>query len=148
VDIADLNPTVGLFPKPGKEDAVYRALVGAHPRLQVYQRDSTPERWHYREHPRIPPVIGVVDEGWQILLRRTVEGMRAGRIPPAGGQHGYDQGIMSMRGIFVAAGPSFKAGVTVPAFENVHVYGVLARVLGVTPSANDGDPMVARSLLR
>jgi predicted AlkP superfamily pyrophosphatase or phosphodiesterase len=148
VDIADLNPTVGLFPKPGKEDAVYRALVGAHPRLQVYQRESTPERWHYRKHPRIPPVIGVVDEGWQILPRRTLEDMRAGRTPPAGGQHGYDPGIMSMRGIFVAAGPSFKAGVTVPAFENVNVYDALARVLGVTPSANDGDPTVARSLLR
>jgi hypothetical protein len=38
--------------------------------------------------------------------------------------------------------------VTVPAFENVNVYDALARVLGVTPSANDGDPTVARSLLR
>jgi predicted AlkP superfamily pyrophosphatase or phosphodiesterase len=148
VDIADLNPTVGLFPKPGREEDVYRALVGAHPRLQVYRRDATPERWHYRGHPRIPPVIGVVDEGWQVLSRRTVEGIRAGRIAAAAGQHGYDPAVMSMRGIFVAAGPAFRQGVTVPAFENVHLYTALARVLGVPPATNDGDPTVAGSLLQ
>lgn len=53
-----------------------------------------------------------------------------------------------MRGLFVAAGPAFKSGVTVPAFENVHVYNALARALGVTPARNDGDPTVAEALLR
>ena len=53
-----------------------------------------------------------------------------------------------MRGIFVAAGPAFKSGVTVPAFENVHIYNALSAVLGVSPAANDGDPKVAQSLLR
>jgi len=53
-----------------------------------------------------------------------------------------------MRAIFVAAGPAFKRGVSVPPFENVNVYNVLTSVLGVTPAPNDGDPSVARSLLR
>jgi hypothetical protein len=53
-----------------------------------------------------------------------------------------------MRGIFVATGPAFRQGATVPAFENIHIYNVLSRVLGVTPAANDGDPSVAESLLR
>jgi hypothetical protein len=53
-----------------------------------------------------------------------------------------------MRGIFVAAGPAFKQGVTVPPFENVHVYTMLAQALGVTPTANDGSPEVAASVLR
>jgi hypothetical protein len=53
-----------------------------------------------------------------------------------------------MRGIFVATGPAFKTGVAVPPFENVHIYDALAEVLGVTPAPNDGDPRVARSLLR
>ena len=54
---------------------------------------------------------------------------------------------MSMRGIFVAAGPAFKVGVTVPAFENVHIYNVLAEVLGFPAAPNDGDPAIGRSLL-
>jgi predicted AlkP superfamily pyrophosphatase or phosphodiesterase len=100
--ISDINPTVGLFPRPGREDAVYQALVTAHPRLRVYRRGETPEAWHYRDHPRIPPIIGVVDEGWQILRRATRDAIREGRASPAGGQHGYDPSFMSMRGIFVA----------------------------------------------
>jgi hypothetical protein len=55
---------------------------------------------------------------------------------------------MSMRAIFVAAGPAFKRGVTVDPFENVSLYNVLAKILGVTPPANDGDPSVAGRLLR
>jgi hypothetical protein len=50
--------------------------------------------------------------------------------------------------MFVAAGPAFRNGVTVPPFENVHIYNVLAQVLRVTPSPNDGGAEVARQLLR
>lgn len=148
VEISDINPTVGIFPKPGKKDAVYRALANAHPRLKIYRREDTPEHWHYRDHPRVPPIVGVVDEGWQLLRRTTLADVLAGRIRAAGGAHGYDPMLMSMRAVFVAAGPAFKEGVTVPAFENVHIYSVLASVLGVTPVDNDGDPLVARSLLK
>jgi hypothetical protein len=55
---------------------------------------------------------------------------------------------MSMRAMFVAAGPAFKTGVTVPPFRNVDIYNVLAQVLGVKPALNDGDAEVARQLLR
>jgi predicted AlkP superfamily pyrophosphatase or phosphodiesterase len=147
-EVVDINPTLGIFPREGTEDAVYRALLNAHPRLSVYRRADTPERWHYRDHPRIPPIVGVVDEGWQILRRGTVDGIRAGRIRPAGGQHGYDPQSMSMRGVFVAAGPAFREGVSVPALENVHLYNAMAQVLGVAPAPNDGDPRVARTLLK
>jgi predicted AlkP superfamily pyrophosphatase or phosphodiesterase len=146
--VSDLNPTVGVFPKPGKENAVYEALIDAHPRLRLYRRTETPAAWHYRDHPRIPPIIGVMDEGWQILRRATLDAIREGRARPSGGQHGYDPALTSMRGVFAAAGPAFKQGVTVPPFENVHLYNTFARVLGVTPAPNDGGADVAASLLR
>jgi predicted AlkP superfamily pyrophosphatase or phosphodiesterase len=147
LDIIDLNPTVGIFPPAGREDAVYRSLAGAHPRLRVYRKAETPPEWHYRDHPRIPPIVGVVDEGWQILRRATLTAQQSTRKTT--GVHGYDpSNAISMRGIFVATGPAFKTGVAVPPFENVHIYDALAEVLGVTPAPNDGDPRVARSLLR
>jgi predicted AlkP superfamily pyrophosphatase or phosphodiesterase len=149
VEIIDINPTLGLFPKAGREDAVYKALVGAHPRLKIYRKSETPEHWHYRDHPRIPPIVGVVDEGWQVLPRATLaQRIRRGQTGPRG-EHGYDpRDAVSMRGLFVASGPSFKSGVALPAFENVHVYDALAQVLGVRPARNDGDPAVARSMLK
>ena len=148
MDIIDLNPTLGLFPPPGREETAYRALAGAHQKLKVYRRTETPEHWHYRDHPRIPPIVGVVDEGWQIMRRSTLAGQLTRNRGPVG-VHGYDpQNAMTMRGIFVAAGPAFKSGVTAAPFENVHIYNVLSEVLGVKPAANDGDPRLVQTLMR
>jgi len=148
-EIIDINPTLGLFPRTGREDAVYKALVNAHPRLKIYRKAETPEHWHYRDHPRIPPIVGVVEEGWQVLPRATLsQRISRGQTGPRG-EHGYDpRDAISMRGIFVASGPSFKSGVVLPAFENIHIYDALAEVLGVTPARNDGDPAVAHSMMK
>jgi predicted AlkP superfamily pyrophosphatase or phosphodiesterase len=148
VVVSDINPTLGIFPRPGKEEAVYRALARAHPRLSVYRRQQTPARWHYRDHARIPPIVGVADDGWQIMRRSSLADILAHVVRGSGGQHGYDPRNRSMHGLFVAAGPAFKQGTTVRAFENVHIYNALAGILGVTPAGNDGDPGVARRLLR
>jgi predicted AlkP superfamily pyrophosphatase or phosphodiesterase len=148
VVIADINPTLAVFPKAGKENEVYRRLVNAHPHLKMFKREETPARWHYRDHPRVPPIFGVADEGWQVLRRETVNSIGAGKIRGARGTHGYDPQLMSMRAIFIAAGPAFKRGATVAPFENVSIYNVLANILHVTPAPNDGDPSIARALLR
>jgi hypothetical protein len=52
-----------------------------------------------------------------------------------------------MHGLFVAAGPAFRRGATVPPLENVHLYNAFAAALKVPPARNDGDPAVARTLL-
>jgi hypothetical protein len=52
-----------------------------------------------------------------------------------------------MHGIFIAGGPSFRRGVTLPATENVHVYALLCALLGVTPAQNDGDDRLVRAAL-
>jgi len=147
VNVVDINPGLGLFPAPGKTDAVYRALARASPHLRVYKRAETPASWHYRDHQRIPPIVGVVDEGWQIIRGTLVERAALALKAPRG-VHGYDPSVPSMRGILIAAGPAFKRGVTVPPIENVHLYEVFNAVLGLTPAKNDGDPAVARTLLQ
>ena len=147
VEIVDINPNLGVFPKAGREEAVYQALVKASPALRIYRRAQTPTAWHYRDHERIPPLVGVVDEGWA-LVRGTLTDRVVDAVVPARGAHGYDPSIDSMRGIFVAAGPAFRSGVTMPAFENVHIYNALAAALRITPANNDGDPMIAKRMLR
>ena len=148
VEVIDIGPMLGLHAKAGREGAVYTALADAHPRLTVYRRAETPERWHYRDHPRIPPIVGVADEGWLVLHRSNVAERVARRLVGPRGEHGYDPEATSMHGLFAAAGPAFKRGATVPAFENVHVYQALTAALGLTPAPNDGNPAVAARLLR
>ena len=48
--------------------------------------------------------------------------------------------LPSMHAIFIANGPSFLRGVVLPAFDNVDVYPLLAKLSGVTPAPNDGNP--------
>jgi predicted AlkP superfamily pyrophosphatase or phosphodiesterase len=127
---------------------VYQALAHANPHLKAYRREEIPERWHLRDHPHVPPILAVSDEGWQVVRRATFDSIKSGRITGARGQHGYDPQLMSMRAFFLAAGPAFKRGATVPAFENVSIYNVLAKILGVVPAPNDGDPSVSTQLLR
>jgi predicted AlkP superfamily pyrophosphatase or phosphodiesterase len=146
-EIVDLNPTLGVWPRPGREDALYRTLVTAHPRLSVYRRADTPEHWHYRSHERIPPIVAVADEGWSVMRRASVVDAFARSIRRVGGNHGYDPQVKSMHGLFVAVGPAFRANLVVPAFENVHVYPLMCRVLGVEPAPNDGDPDFGRVIL-
>jgi hypothetical protein len=53
-----------------------------------------------------------------------------------------------MHGLFVANGPAFRRGAVVRPLDSVDVYNVLARVVGVRPAPNDGDPGVIARLLR
>lgn len=146
VEVVDLSPTIGLNPKAGKEDAVYAGLQRA-PHVRVYRKRDSPERWHFRNHARIPAIVGVVDEGWQLLRRSAVEAIDAGKRLRVTGEHGHDPQDPSMRALFVGAGPAFREGVVVPPFENVSLYNVFARILGVTPAPNDGDRAVVDRLL-
>jgi hypothetical protein len=44
-----------------------------------------------------------------------------------------------MEAIFLAAGPAFRRGAVTPVFDNVDVYPLLARLLGVKARPHDGD---------
>jgi hypothetical protein len=53
-----------------------------------------------------------------------------------------------MGALFIAAGPAFQRGVTLPSAENVDVYNLLCAVLGVKPAPNDGSDALAGGALR
>jgi len=146
VDVLSWTPNFEVVPRPGFEKATYEAMLSGHPALRVFRREEMPEVLHYSDHPRIAPIIGMADEGWTVVTRDPMAAILAAG-PLARGGHGYDPRLPSMHGIFVAAGPRLQQGMTVPAFENVHVYELLCRLLGISPAANDGDPAVTAPLL-
>jgi hypothetical protein len=89
-------------------------------------------------------VVALADEGWRIVRRNELED-RLRREP--GGGHGFDNRLESMRGVFFARGPSFRAGVRTPAFENVHVHALLVAALGLESPPTDADLTVVEPLL-
>ena len=133
VDLVDLGPVVSLSPRaPG--DDVHRRLSRAHPHLKVYRNSELPERYHYRENRRIPQIVGIADEGWVVTTHRYVASR--GAAGPLG-VHGYPPDVPSMRAIFLARGPAFGRGVVAP-FQNIHLYPLLAYILGLRPAPSDG----------
>lgn len=133
IDIQDDGPVVLVAPRAGHE-AEAMALVGRHDHSECWRRESLPAAWHYGTHPRIPAIVCQADEGWLLKLR--------GEAPfaqPVKGEHGYAPESPSMRATFVAEGPDFRHGVELPPFDNVDVYPLLARLLGIEPRPNDGD---------
>lgn len=140
------NPLLGLWPRPGMEDSVYRSLRGRHPHLAVWRKAEVPERFHYRDHRRIAPVLALADPGWSLVLRRADVAQHPDRF--RGGAHGYDDTVSVMRAIFLGEGPAFRRGVVAPAFRNIHIYDLLAKILGLVPAPNDGSPDSTVLLLR
>jgi hypothetical protein len=68
---------------------------------------------------------------------------------PNPGQHGFDNAIPDMQASFYAWGPAFKNGLTIEAFENVHVYPLIASILGLNITEKiDGRPEVLKPILR
>ena len=64
------------------------------------------------------------------------------------GAHGYDNQLESMRATFIAHGKAFKKGKIVEPFENVDIYNVMCKILGLTPAKNDGNLETIKKLLR
>jgi predicted AlkP superfamily pyrophosphatase or phosphodiesterase len=132
VEVTEWAPMLPIRPLDGDADRVYRALAGRNPHFRVYRRADLPARFHYDSTPRTAPIVALADEGWLITTHD-----RAKTATPPRGMHGYDPELPSMRAIFLARGPSFRAGTVVPAFENVHLYPLLAGLLGVRPAPGD-----------
>jgi predicted AlkP superfamily pyrophosphatase or phosphodiesterase len=134
IDLIDEGPFVSLAPVGLSVEQLYKRLGRAHPRLTIYRKSEVPAAYHYRNHPRIPPIIGILSEGWTATTRRA----EAERERVSLGEHGYPPELESMRAIFLARGPAFRDGAVVEPFQNIHIYALLAHVLGLRPAPNDG----------
>ncbi len=135
----------GIWPNDGLEETIYEALSGSHPGWDVYKKNEIPERLHYRNHWRIPTIVGILDEAWSVTSKAYADSR-----PDAfeGGAHGYDPAYTSMHGIFIAYGPAFKENVTVPSFRNIHLYEMMCHILELTPASNDGSLDSVRAVFK
>ena len=147
-DVVDWAPVLGLSPKNRDVEKLYAALKDKHPHLAVYRKNEIPAEYGIAGHPRLPPIVGIADEGWYITSKREMDRWGQGDRRPPGGTHGYDARARSMHGLFVASGPRLKSGVVVKPFENIHVYELMTALMGLVPAKNDGDPAVTRDMLR
>ncbi|EPS60440.1 hypothetical protein M569_14362, partial [Genlisea aurea] len=110
--------------------------------LRVYLKEDLPTRLHYSASYRIPPIIGLLEEGYKVEQKR-----QRAAAQECGGAHGYDNAFFSMRTLFVAHGPRLQRGRKVPSFENVELYNLITAILDIQGAPNNGSSSFPGTIL-
>jgi predicted AlkP superfamily pyrophosphatase or phosphodiesterase len=135
LEVIAYSPALMANVKDGKLDEVYSALKQNEENFKVYRKDEIPDRYHLKNNPRVPDLLLVADVGYTI---NSQEYFDEREDYPSGATHGFDNREKEMHGIFIANGPDFKSGYKMKAFENIHLYELMAHLLNITPAPTDG----------
>ena len=141
-DVVEDGVYASVNPKPGRDAAVEKALLGPHgPHLTCYRKADVPERFHYGKNPRVPAILCMPDDGWTVLAHPAKYAIK-------GGAHGYDNFAPDMLALFLASGPAIKPLGKLPTFDNVDIAPLLRDLLGLPAGQNlDGDDTPFRAAL-
>jgi predicted AlkP superfamily pyrophosphatase or phosphodiesterase len=139
-----LGTTSGLSIAADAPPDTLAKLLAPHEHMQCWQKADIPKALHYGTNPRVPPIVCAAEVGWYITTHARLATTRDFPI----GSHGYDPAAPEMAALFVAEGPAFKPGQTLPAFDNVDVQPLIARLLHLDAPKGDGDAKVFDRVLR
>ncbi len=145
VPLADVNtlydgPYLALSPLAGKTASVEAALLRPHDHMECWRKRDIPARFAYGNHPRVPAILCLAETGWMVTSRPVDSKY-------LGGAHGFDNDAPEMRAIFIASGPAIVPQATLSTFDNVDVYPLLAKLIGIRPEPNDGDATTLAKLI-
>ncbi len=125
------TPNFNLYAQGAWKDSAYVALKKA-PHIRVWKPAEVPAYLNYGKSQRVGDVIVVADSAWSVSISKP-------EIESTGGTHGYDPRNTDMHAIFYAVGPDFKKNYIQRSFQNIHIYPLLAYLLGIQPAKTDGD---------
>jgi predicted AlkP superfamily pyrophosphatase or phosphodiesterase len=142
--------TVGPLLYASSEAAAEKAYQGLKIKTDaftVYRRSRVPAALHYNSNPRAGDPVIIPNGPYAIRAQAPQSG--ATDHPPEAGAHGYDPGMMkSMRALFIAEGPDIRPGSKLEPFENVNVYPLVAKILGLQAPQVDGALNVLSKILK
>jgi len=116
----------------------YEALKGKSGKFLVYRRAGVPAELHFDADAREGDPVIVPTGPYFLAAFPDPQNPK----PPPVGAHGYDASRMpEMKAIFFAAGPDIRPNVTLAPFENVNVYPLVAKILGLDISKLKTGPI-------
>lgn len=110
---------------PSKIESTYAALK-KDTSITVYKLDETPNQWHYKKSDDWNNRLGDL-----LLIPHLPKIFNLSPYKTTKGKHGFDNHMVDMRASFMAWGPAFKKGMTIDGFENIHIYPIIAHILGL-----------------
>jgi predicted AlkP superfamily pyrophosphatase or phosphodiesterase len=153
LDLADkilwTNEIIQIFPKEGKIGEIYSKIKNLE-HTTCWLKAEIPERLNYRNGKRVAPIVCSSEEGWITTNRKSYKDWmeNVDDISRPRGAHGYDNKYQSMQSVFIAHGTAFKKGFVAEPFQNIEVYNLMCKILGLKPAANDGNIKSVRGMLR
>jgi len=127
-------------PDSQKLDKLYNQLIQI-PNVDVYKKEQIPDYLALQNNDRVGDLILITSPPTVILdaPKRVY-----------GGTHGFDPyRDINMGAIFYALGPQIKSGIMMPPIENIHVYPLIAKILGLTYDQEiDGKLSALESILK
>lgn len=133
----ETGPYAAIEPAAGTDNRVYDALLEPHDHMACNRREELPKRLHYGQNPRIAAIICIAEPGWSIIAGTPT-------WPVKGGAHGYDNQDPEMLALFVASGTGLTGDIGT--VDNIEVYPLLMRLIGVAPLPNDATGELAKRL--
>jgi alkaline phosphatase D len=123
-------------------DSVYAVLKKTEVKYSIYKKEELPARWNYK-HDRVGDLLLVAKPGNYARTTTHLKFLKNTKLGNTVGEHGYDPMLTkNVHGIFYAQGPNIKPGITLPSFQNIHVYPLMAKILGLPLPAIDGKEEV------
>ena len=136
---------VSLFVKDKNDiDSVYKQLKAVqNDKFTVYKTTEVPAKYHFNSSDDRYGRIG------EIILMAHAPNYFSNNKAPKGSHGFFVKETPEMQATFMAWGPNFENGKVIKAFENVQVYPMLAKLLGLPISENiDGTDKLANKILK
>jgi predicted AlkP superfamily pyrophosphatase or phosphodiesterase len=132
-----------------KRDSVYDVLKKNEKNYTVLKKEDYPARWYYNNSDRVGDLMVLAKPHHYIREGSRERFLKSPKIGSKEGAHGYDPAeVTDVRGIFYAQGPNIKSGITLEPFQNIHVYPLVAKILGLPLPVIDGKEEVLLKLYK
>ena len=138
------DPVTMIQPEKGSEELLYRRLKRAENHYRIYRKEDLPEKYHLKNHRRVPDLLMIAEPGYAII-DRSYRSRFLERLPAA--DHGYDNHSEKMQAFFAARGPAVVSGKRMERIEVVDLYELMCRIMNIVPAPNDGSMDGLRMLL-
>ncbi|GLB53251.1 alkaline phosphatase family protein [Neptunitalea chrysea] len=122
------GPVAMIYTKSKEEkERVYNTL-SEQTSFKTYKQEAVPNYLNFKNQDRIGDLVLVCDAPSELVYKKS---KKSGPISPKG-THGYDPfENKNMGAIFYIEGPNIKKGYVQSAVENVHIYPLVAHLLGL-----------------
>lgn len=130
VEVVGYGAISMIFPKnKTRINYYYHLLKEKQKHYRVYKREEVPDYLHFKHHPFIGPIVIIPDPGYEIESRPGRKKKWSTK-----GDHGYDNTVLSMHGLFIANGPAFKNHLKTSTLLNIDIYPLACKVLNIMPN--------------